>query len=522
MKKLIYLILLCVIVFSTACDDFLEEVPKSSISPANFYKTQDDALAAVNAAYSALQPDGYYGRYWITSSVHAGDGDYTRLGTGSDRADIILMRDAAMLTSDRYNIQIWNAIWKAVNNANAVLDNVPDIDMDETLKARIIGEAKFLRALNYFNMVRRWGGVPIVLHETSTSVLADLQIPKNSAEQVYAQIEQDLTDAIGTLPNLGTYTGNKIGRASKEAAQGLLAKVQLYEKKWPEAKTNAVAVVNNSSGIDLMPDPKDNWWESSNRDNNKESIFEVQYDGVAPNNHALGNNFEPNNNGWGPGQWGSIHANFHFYNKFSNTDKRKAASFLTEYPNKTTGVTVQWWQFTYPSPHVAKFRDPSSTTSDTYDIKILRFADVLLVAAEACNESGDATNAYQYVNRVRARAGLNPLAGLSKEQLRDSIYSEFRKELCYEGQDYEELVRTGRFISEKTASCTYTVPTMYNNDGSIRILDPNNAADKVILDKIPRYQPDITFFELDEHNKVFPFPQIAIDKNPNLVQNPGY
>lgn len=522
MRKLIYILLFSVIILGPACDSFLEEIPKSSISPANFYKTSDDALAAVNGAYAALQDNGYYSRYWVTSSTHASDGSYSRIAPTGDRGVICTLNDAGMITSNRYNISIWKATWQAVNRANSVLDHVGDIEMDETLKARILGEAKFLRALSYFNMVRRWGDIPLVLSETNSSDLFELQVSRTAASGIYDQIEKDLSEAVGVLPLIKDYASADIGRASKEAAQGLLAKVQLYRKDWSNAKTNAVAVINSSSNLDLMDDPKDNWWQGNGTaDNNKESIFEVQYNGISPQGHQLGNNYEPNNSGWGPGAWGTIHANLYFFNKFSSDDKRKPATFLTVYPSPpSSGVDtlIQWQENTYPLPHINKFRDPDNKVSDgmAYNIKILRFADVLLVAAEASNESDDMGSAYQYVNRVRTRAGLPDLSGLSKDQLRDSIYWEFRKELCYEGQDYEELVRQGRLLEAKAAACTYTVPTMYKDDGSVF------TPDQVLLDRIKRYQPQLEYLELDPWNVVFPIPLEALDKNPNLVQTEGY
>lgn len=525
MKNFIYILFLGLIIFSTACEEFLEEMPRSTISPANFYQTSDDALAAVNAAYAGFQSDNYYGRYWITSSVHCGDGAYTRLYGSGDRNHIVNMIDDDVISNRRYNENLWTGIWEVVNRANAVLTNVPGIDMDATLQARILAEAKFIRALCYFNLVRRWGGVPIIITETSTSDLAALQVPKNTAAEVYDQIEKDLTEAMGVLPNIVEYDGNDVGRASKEAAQGLLAKAQLYQKDWGNARTNAVAVINSPSGLDLVPDPKDNWWLGGNPDNNEESIFEIQYNGISPQGHQLTNNFEPNNNGWGPGQWGSIHANLYFYNKFSDNDKRKEATFNMEHPDFVQRDTiVQWWEFRYQSPHINKHRDPDNPVSNgvANNVKVLRLADVLLVAAEATNESEGPANAYQYVNRVRTRAGLPDLAGLSQEQLRDSIYEEFRKELAYEGQDYEELVRTGKWISGKMASTDSTywraenLPPMYNDDGSL------HTPDQDLLDRIIRYQPHVELFELDPWNVVWPFNQKALDKNPKLIQNPGY
>jgi hypothetical protein len=207
-----------------------------------------------------------------------------------------------------------------------------------------------------------------------------------------------------------------------------------------------------------------------------------------------------------------------WYNQFDESDKRKPATWLTEFPAKSGDSLVQWQENTYPVPHINKYRDPENNVSDgmAYNLRVLRLADVLLVAAEAINESEGPAGAYEYVNRVRTRAGLPDLVNLSQDQLRDSIYLEFRKELCFEGQDYEELVRQGKLISNKTASATYDVPTMYDDNGNVFI--PSQA----LLDRIDQYQPDLDFYEMDSHNTIWPIPQTAIDRNPNLQQNPGY
>lgn len=515
--KNIYYLFLIVLFVGVSCEDFLEEVPKSSISPANFYKTADDALAAVNGAYAAFHTDNYYSRYYIEGDAYAGANAYTRTGATSERGSFYNLIDFGMVNNARYNTPVWQAIWEAINRTNAVLNNVPAIEMDETLKARIIAEAKFLRALNYFNLVRRWGGVPLILDETTTSDLTVLQVPKNSLEEIYQQIDKDLTEAIPDLPYIKDYSANDIGRASKESAQGILAKSKLYQKDWSNAKSNAIDVINSPTNLDLMPDPKDNWWMGSGDvDNNVESIFEVQYNGTAPNAHGLGEFFEPNYSGYGSGAWGTVNSNLYFYSKFGDNDKRKEATFLTEYPSLTGDSIVQWYEFRIPSPHVNKFRDPYNKNKASYNIKVLRFADILLIAAEAINESEGPDDAYQYVNRVRIRAGLPGLSGLSKDQLRDSIYWEFRKELAYEGQDYEELVRQGKLLEEKEAATNYTIPIMYDDNGNIYI--PSESK----VEQIQRYQPNEQYLELDEWNLVWPFPQTSIDKNPNLIQNPGY
>ncbi|MGB3798938.1 MAG: RagB/SusD family nutrient uptake outer membrane protein [Lewinella sp.] len=511
------LILLCLLVFAvTSCEDFLDEVPRDSVSPANFYNNDGDALAAVNGAYAALQSTGYYSRYWINASVHASDGAFSRVA--SDRGAINNLNDAGMLSSNRYNEQTWAATWQAVNRANSVLGNVPGIEMDEDLKARILAEATFVRALTYFNMVRRWGALPIILEETNTSSLLELQVSREPVAAVYSQIYTDLMEAIAVLPYKSEYDESDTGRASKEAAQGLLAKAYLYQRDFQNAKEYALDVIEDSpSELALLPEHSD-LWEQDAADNSVESLFEVQYNGQ-PQGHSIGNNYEPRNSGYGPGQWGTIHARLYFFNTFDDDDKRKASTFLTEIPDITTGETVNWWEnITVLAPHIDKYRSPDTRIDDGmgYNLKVLRYANVLLVAAEAINEVDGPEAAAPYVNQVRERAGLPALDGLSTEEMRDAIWNEYRMELAYEGEDYEELVRQGKLIENMIASTDYEIPPLVESNGDVTPLTPE------LEDAIRRWQPTIEIMEADPWNVLFPLPQTAVDKNPNLLQNDGY
>jgi hypothetical protein len=503
----------------------LEEDPRDSVAPVNFYKNANDAEVALAGAYAGLSNgNGYYNRYWMNASTHASNVAYTRLSVTGDRGVIVHMNDAGMISNARYVRDTWNAVWEAVNRANSVISNVPNIDMDEDDKNRILGEARFLRALHYFNMVRRWGGVPILESETTTSNIQELQVPRNSADEVFTFIIGDLTFALANLPRINTVD---VGRASLEAAQALRAKVAIYQEDWGTAESNALAVINDSDRT--LVDPYDLWkWSGGSAiENNSESIFEVQYNDVQT--HTIQNNFEPRNSGFGPGQWGTITSSIRFYNKFDPADLRRDATYMLEWGSNDDGDSlVQWYEFqVLAAPHIRKYRDADENNASTYNLRVIRLADVMLAASEAiARQSGATAEAYNYVNQVRARAGLPPLAGLAADQLIDSIHLEIRKELCYEGQDFEELVRQNPdpadFVAAKLSYTDYVfgaepLPPALDDDGNPVVI--TNAD---IIFNIEDDQPHSSDMEVDAHNMLFPIPQSALDGNPNLVQNPGY
>ena len=210
-----------------ACNDkqFLTEQPFDFIGPTNFYRNAGDALAAINGVYADFinsTGDNYYGRNFVMLVEHPTEMWTSRLSATNERSQ---PDEYAIPVNHSYVQSVWQSAYDAINRANSVLDNVPKIDMDTALRSRIIGEAKFLRATHYFNLVRMYGGVPLKLH--ATQGLDSLAIPRNTAQEVYAVIEQDLKDAIASLPSAKTYTATDVGRASKGAAKTLLAKMYL-------------------------------------------------------------------------------------------------------------------------------------------------------------------------------------------------------------------------------------------------------------------------------------------------------
>ncbi|SDL11600.1 RagB/SusD family nutrient uptake outer membrane protein [Siphonobacter aquaeclarae] len=473
MKKI--LPILALLAVGTSCTT-LDETPKSFVSEEQFFQTQADAVAAVNAIYYCLNYSGQTPYNVLFSTGMDMMSDDVQPGPGATNADV---RSQAILSHSSTGLriyQIWQQHYTAINRANIAVDRIPSVAFDETLKKRLILEAKFLRGLFYFNLVRLYGDVPLVLHQTKSLNPEDIYVARTSTDEVYKQIVSDLTEAEG-LPT--SYSATDVGRATAGAAKSLLAKVYLTRSDWDNAAKKAEEVINGPYGYDLFANYADVFNVATK--NGKEHIFSAQFKGNTNshgNSQALreaptgitgvnGNYAEQPGNG--------------VYQLFSGKDKRRDVTFITSITSPTTGKT------TVIDPHFHKYWDnsvPGNLTESSANVPILRFSDVLLMHAEALNEkSGPTTDAYKSYNRVRVRAGLDALSGLSKEQFRDSVYLDRRKELVFEYSRWFDLIRTKRMVS------------------ALQKIGKTNASEKHYL---------------------YPIPQYEIDNNPKMKQNPGW
>ena len=421
MKKL--LLVLTAVAGLTACQSgFLDLKPQSQPNVDNFYKTANDFNNAVNGAYDALQSTTQYG------------GDYNTII--ETRSDNVLDNDPSSGSGLRYNIDrfiepttnsvlrdTWGSLYTGINRCNLILDKIDAVTMDATLKARYKGEAQFIRALSYFNLVRLWGKVPLVL--TAGTTTEARSYTRNEIIDVYAAIEKDLTAAAAGLP--ASYTGNDIGRATSGSAKGLLGKVYVTEKKHDLAVNTLKDLVNGTT-YQLLPNVADVFAVTNK--NNAELLFSVKYKkgGSLGEGHgswygtSIGDNIEP-----------SLRA------AYSATDKRLPLTVQVPVPTSINAVP-------------RKFYDELSTTNDVgNDFPVLRFADVLLLYAEALNEVGYQANgeAFTVLNRVRTRAGVTNYTATqlaTKETFRTAVINERRLELALENDRWFDLVRTGTAV----------------------------------------------------------------------------
>ncbi len=462
----------------TACKDkFLDLAPISQANTASFFKTQSDLLNALSGAYGALQFAGQYGQLYVVAEIPSDDTSPVLSGsvTDQDEFDKFYLR-----TTNPFLASRWADGYRGIYRCNTVIDRTAGVTMDEALKARLVGEAKFLRALMYFNLVRVFGDVPLVLKEISDPA-EGYEFARAPVADVYAQIVKDLTDAEGVL--LASYTGANVGRATKGAAKGLLGKVYLTQKKWPEAAAKLKEVIDAAT-YDLLPNYAD-LFKPANK-NSKESLFEVQYKkGAIGEGSNFGNTYAPENSGNAVIQFGGGGNNqptADLVAAYEPGDVRRDASLGTSYIN-ASGVKIDY-------RFIRKYLDPPLTNGDAEDNwYVLRYADVLLMYAEALNESNQPAQALPFLNRVRQRAKLADKTGLAQADARLAIEQERRVELAFEGHRWFDLVRTGRAVS---------------------VLSAKAAAIGIKS-------------QLSENNLVFAIPQSQIDINSGKIkQNPGY
>ncbi|WP_077923423.1 RagB/SusD family nutrient uptake outer membrane protein [Spirosoma sp. 209] len=461
----------------SACN-VLEQTPESNFTPTNFYRNADDAKAAVSTVYDPLASPNLYAQVmWIIQDQATDDAEWGggRSTANQPKNDL----DKYTFTPATSTFQsVWTTLYQGINRANTVISRLPAIPMDEALKARYIAEARFMRGFYYFTLVRLFGGVPLITTETTS--LNNLTVSRAPVDEVYRFIVQDFTEAETTLP--ATYTGIDRGRATKGAAKAFLAKVYLTRQDWPRAAAKAKEVID--LGIYDLWATYNEAFLIANK-NGKESVFEMQALGGGFNEGSwmqgyMRPNFDRVN---GVAGFGDDPVTENLYRTFSPADKRRDVT-IRLYSATSTPAAPASVQF---PGYVYKYLDPAATANGdgSNNFPIVRYADVLLMYAEALNEqaAGNA-EAYAAVNRLRRRAGLTDLTGLSQDQFRDAVLLERRLELAFEGHRWYDLVRTKRLIT------------------AIKAQNPS--------------------INVQERHYLFPIPQTERDVNPALDQNPGY
>lgn len=449
MKKiLIPITLVAVALLATNCsNDFIEVASTENIAEADLlsiYNTNDGAKSFVTAIYSNALSFNASSFSWngltsMTSDDADKGSDPGDTGADKDKCDALTL-DATSLSVE----QVFETNYQGISKANIALNYLPKLDKaDAAVVARLTGEAKFLRALMYFNLVRCYGGVPIVDHVPvpSSAEDTDMTLIRKSKEEVYAFIETDLVAAIAVLPEKSGYANTDLGRATKGAAHALLAKVYLYQKNWPGVKEQCAAVI----GYNLVANYATIWREVG--EDSVESIFEIRGFGGNPSQGIEGymvSQGARGTSGWG---WGFNTPTLGLTNSYEAGDVRKDATIIF------AGETM--WDGRLVSPFVAnpRYNEKAyvSNTAETFNgdwettknIRVLRYAEVLLMQAEAANESGtgDVTGP---LNRVRNRAGLANTTASGQVALRAAIRAERRHELAFEHDRWFDIVRTGQ------------------------------------------------------------------------------
>ncbi|MGB3776530.1 MAG: RagB/SusD family nutrient uptake outer membrane protein [Leeuwenhoekiella sp.] len=511
MKKIITLIAFSIISLFSCERDFDEPNPNSP-TIASFWQTGEDAEKGVNAVYSTFyRTASLYSRWMFYHGILKADEGF---GSGGDGG----LNNLMSFNQNDYNLgltaETWNTFYVGIFRANQVIANVPTIEMDETQQRRIIAEAKFLRALFYYNLTLYYGRPPLMLDPSQP-----LDVPANATtDEAYAQVVQDLNEAIPDLPT--SYTGIDLGRVTQGAAYALKGKTYLQQNDYEQAAQAFEWLVNGpgASIYGLTENYRDNFLISS--ENNVESVFEIQFsenlsettdndvDEGRVNNTgtSIAQFFAPPGVGFTDGAarpW-LIDEFLEESTTDGTRDPRLAASFLYANTNpdgpEATDIYGQSFAARYgdgPNANDVWFRkllndhwknQEGFRSPNNY--RLIRYADVLLMYAEALNGMGMTAEAYQYVDRVRQRAGLaalsNTMPGLGQDALLEQLKHERITELAGEGWRFADLQRWGDLSQDLSGR-----------------------------------DPEFTNFQQGKH-ELYPIPQRDIDLNPNLSQNPGY
>lgn len=490
-----YLLFIGAIFFTSCMEEFLKEEPEDRFVIGNFYSSQSDAEAAVTAVYQQLY--SIYTRHmYILNELPA---DNEKNGLGMPNQFLQNLEYLRHTSENQFVREMWQRNYSGISRANTAIQNIPGITMDETIKNRLIGEAKFLRGLFYFNLVRFYGDVPLVLMVESVE---DAMVGRTPTAQVYEQIIQDFTAAEGVLPT--SYSENDIGRASRGAAKILLGKVYLTMHDYQKAADKLAEVIENEGdyGYGLHEDYDDNWEAST--ENGMEMVFSIEYMDPPGNGnsamvlqgpkYSLPGGFEV------LGLTNSNEADIptrDLYDGFADEDERKSGTFTTDFVSLIDGSV-----HTATIPIFTKYWEDGERVANNSDanMHVVRYADALLMYAETLNETGQGQQALTHLNRVRERAfnsSDHNYASLSQVDFRTAVWQERRLELAMEGHRWFDLVRTGRFIQRMKNHAAYESSVAESNKTEIA----ENIQDHMIL---------------------YPIPQREIDLNPELQQNDGY
>lgn len=491
MKNYIQFLIISSIILFSGCEDIVTEKPIDFLVPGNFPTTEKDALAATTAAYTRLHSSIISFYYAFNPSDISYQGQHNMrpvswfIGLTAENGDATVM---------------WQRNYQGVSLANTVINLVPEVSMpDETLKARLIGEAKFLRAFYYFELVRVYGGVPILTDLANPSELEG--ITRNSVNEVYALIKSDLHEAIPVLPD--EYQDSDKGRATKWAATALLARVHLTLGEWEEAIARSEEVIR-SGFYGLAKDYNSLWGQEAeyillpglHGGLVNENVFDIQFqqderrDFKQSWTGSRDSEIVGGVNAVGGG-WENMMPTVDYLAMFEEGDLRKNISYMTE----LNGNVLESPRTPGAGPISGKYLnpngDPPKSNNGSQNTYVIRYADVLLMRAEAENELNGPDGAYEYINLVRERAGLPPLQGLSQSEFRAALRKERATELGFEGHRKFDLLRWDIFVE------------------TIR-----NAKDEHL---------SIPASNIQEHNVLMPIPsrEIEISKG-SLTQNPGY
>lgn len=440
-KKILALTIICIagMVCGSCGDSFLEVKNPAAINARDFYKDSLNLMGGLTGMYRAMQ--NVYG-YNNATGLYL-KGDVATDNSSSINTSTLNWEPLSIDPTDLPIKSLWQNFYLCISRANAIIANGPEVPMGAT-KNVVIAEAKLVRAWAYFEMAKMWGGVPVVTQPFAEPREA-YNVGRSSVGEVYAQALKDVSEAYAVLPDFYGQSNANAGRLTKAAAIAMWGEMLLTQKKYPEAKEKLAELVGSANeakyNVTLLSNYADVF--STTNEMNKEIIFAVRY--ITGNNPILGspftNQFLPIGLGSsfvGGTTYSSNLVTADLRDAFEPGDLRKAGSI------DSTASRVFY---------AKKFLNPGNTVVNdaNNDWIVYRFADILLLYAEALNESGQTKDAVEVVNRVRKRAGLAEITSSSMEDLRKKVLAERRVELNMEGKRWDDLARNGVLIETLTA-----------------------------------------------------------------------
>lgn len=495
MKK-IYMMALATLLFSSCGEDFLDKEPKNTVDPETSV-TDDVAVALANACYRTLQSSNMYNQRIWTLDIVAGN-SIVGAGGGTDGLETVQAANFITQSDNGMALYMWRSPWVGIGQCNILIHALEGQELEHGgLKERSLAEAYFLRAHYYFVLVRLYGGLPLRTEPYNPGESTD--IARSSIEETYAQIIADCQRAIDLLPAKSQYNSDNVGRASRDAALTMMADILLTLAPHNQSYYSQVASLCDqvtALGYDLSQCAyEDNFDATIN--NGPESIFEVQFSGNTeydfwgnnPQSSWLSTFMGPRNADFVAGGYGWNQPTQEFVDQYEPGDLRKDMTILYEGCPDFDGKAYRS-SYSNTGYNVRKFLVTKSVSpeynTNPQNFVVYRYADVLLMKAEALNEQGQTAQAADVLNIVRQRAGLANVANLSQETMREKIIHERRIELAFEGHRWFDMIR------------------VQGGDYAVNFLH------------------SIGKTQATRERLLFPIPQTEMDANSLMTQNPGY
>ena len=535
MKKILTSVMACAcLVGFTACDSFLDEEPRSELTSNNYYLSEAHAKQNVNYLYRTGVPARLTSTGAYAGSIVQMQGALTGYFTNTYEGQELTYKYGREMTRQQNTMTVgvalggeWDAAYKAINVANSAIKNIPAIhNINTEVAATLVAEAKFFRAWNYFHLVKLYGDVPFYT-EPFTSAYDDMMLPRTAKATIYAQIESDLADAIAVLP-AKTFAAND-HRVARYAAAMLLADVNFYQGDYAEAAIAIKTVLSSEHALTAHKAEitaanyeetklESAWNQLRTTDDLAETIYAYEYDGSVSKASR-----------WSPMAFDSSILSFGDACKYSIAERiyGPIPSYLNVYEEgdmRALPNQFYHWEFTHPENPELKWSrtkedGPGAWYFYTYedmfvngygnkDRDIYRYAEALLLGAEAIAQSGTVAEAAPYLAQVKARAYMNKteaeitaeLAAMDKQAFVEECWKERLRELPFDFKIWDDIVRTKKFpVISKTTQGDVTFVDTFNGQTT-------NASGAIIK----------------ESDLLWPISPDELQRNPNLTQNAGY